>query len=179
MQRKQEAYHKKERDILSDKDRLYGAWYLFECQERGRESIRGLSPSDVEKEINRLLCEIEKQMDEKQQMQQEIAAEKRKLEELLSTCNGDYVITEEEQPFFFQPKDPVLVLAGDGVKRTFAFGEDGRFNQDGTMSCRTDKGRKLEACRDTSVKNRNQYMGTAMDNPFYGVEAFFPSNPYQ
>lgn len=83
-------------------------------------------------------------MDEKQQMQQEIAAEKRKLEELLSTCNGDYVITEEEQPFFFQPKDPVLVLAGDGVKRTFAFGEDGRFNQDGTMGCRTDIIQKLE-----------------------------------
>ncbi len=144
LQRKQEAYHKKEREILSDKDRLFGAWYIFAVQEKENESIIGLNPSDVEKEINRLLSEIERQTAEKQQMLHEIADAKRKLDELLGTCDGDYIIEEEKLPVFFQPKDPVLLLAGDGVKRSFAFGEDGRFNKDGTMSCRTDTIQKLK-----------------------------------
>ncbi len=36
---------------------------------------------------------------------------------------------------FFAPKDPVLLLFGEGIRRTYAFGEDGRFCADGTLFC--------------------------------------------
>lgn len=38
---------------------------------------------------------------------------------------------------FYIPKDPVILLSGQGVKRAYAFGEDGRFTQDGTVLCQT------------------------------------------
>lgn len=36
---------------------------------------------------------------------------------------------------FYTPKDPALMLFGSGLKRTYAFGEDGRFEKDNTLSC--------------------------------------------
>lgn len=36
---------------------------------------------------------------------------------------------------FYMPKDPALMLFGSGMKRTYAFGEDGRFENDNTLSC--------------------------------------------
>lgn len=55
--------------------------------------------------------------------------------------------------FFFAAKDPALLLSGEGVRRTFAFGEDGRFTPDGLLECQieavhTDIGREdfLEKC---------------------------------
>lgn len=36
---------------------------------------------------------------------------------------------------FFAAKDPAILLSGEGVHRTFAFGEDGRFTSDGALKC--------------------------------------------
>ncbi len=55
--------------------------------------------------------------------------------------------------FFFAAKDPAILLSGEGIRRTFAFGEDGRFTSDGLLECQTepvhtDMGREefLEKC---------------------------------
>lgn len=39
-----------------------------------------------------------------------------------------------EEPFYI-PKEPALLFCGDGVNRSYAFGENGRFTNDGTLSC--------------------------------------------
>lgn len=36
---------------------------------------------------------------------------------------------------FLAPKDPVLLLSGPGLKRSFAYGEDGRFTTNGSLFC--------------------------------------------
>ena len=36
---------------------------------------------------------------------------------------------------FLAPKDPVLLMSGPGLKRSFAYGEDGRFTTNGSLFC--------------------------------------------
>lgn len=36
---------------------------------------------------------------------------------------------------FLTPKDPVLLMSGPGLKRSFAYGEDGRFTTNGSLFC--------------------------------------------
>lgn len=43
-------------------------------------------------------------------------------------------VSVQEQAFY-TPKDPVVLLSGPGMRRSFAFGEDGRFTKDGTLLC--------------------------------------------
>jgi hypothetical protein len=38
---------------------------------------------------------------------------------------------------FFAAKDPVLLLSGPGIKRSFAYGEDGRFTANGFLPCQS------------------------------------------
>ncbi len=38
---------------------------------------------------------------------------------------------------FYTGKDPVVMLSGPGINRTYAFGEDGRFTNNGTLMCQT------------------------------------------
>ena len=46
------------------------------------------------------------------------------------------VLSRQSMPRFWRPNDPVLLLSGDGVERSFVHGADGRFAADGTLVCR-------------------------------------------
>ncbi len=39
---------------------------------------------------------------------------------------------------YYVPKEPALLLCGDGVKRSYAFGENGRYTGDGMLECQTE-----------------------------------------
>lgn len=45
---------------------------------------------------------------------------------------------ESGNEFFFAAADPAIMLSGEGINRTFAFGEDGRFTSNGTLKCQTE-----------------------------------------
>lgn len=47
---------------------------------------------------------------------------------------GHYETVQRALPRFFQPSDPVILV--QGAARSFKHGKDGRYNSDGTLSCR-------------------------------------------
>ena len=47
---------------------------------------------------------------------------------------GDLVLKSVPEPVFWRPSDPVLMI--QGVGRSYAHGEDGRYTQDGSLYCR-------------------------------------------
>ncbi len=47
---------------------------------------------------------------------------------------GHYETVQRARPRLFQPSDPVILI--QGAARSFRHGKDGRFNSDGTLSCR-------------------------------------------
>lgn len=52
-----------------------------------------------------------------------------------------------------QPVDPVLLFSGDGLKRSYAFGEDGRFSAKGRLLCRL-SGQYID-CLDIQIEGKN------------------------
>lgn len=132
-----EKLAEEKRRLTSLRKKLYTAWeqYMY-CYEDPSLTPKGVpSREEMLSEINRIARE-------------EIPARKTKVavqEKHLRTCRETFCqsagaaadIVETAAPPFYAPKDPVILLSGEGVKRAYAFGEDGRFSQDGTMLCQT------------------------------------------
>ena len=63
-----------------------------------------------------------------------------KLTALNNTFKSEDIKIEIEETAskpFYSPKDPALMLFGNGLKRKYAFGEDGSFEPDNTLFCNT------------------------------------------
>lgn len=110
------------------KDSLYSLWELYEeaGSERAKQ-IRGY--------MDPLAEEIGKQRRTIQTKLTEAEIKKNTLANLLVQMGGT-LEAEACEPFFRQG-DPAVMLFGEGMNRTYAFGEDGRFEEDGTLLCLT------------------------------------------
>lgn len=108
------------------KDSLYYLWELYEGADSKRaEQIKGyMAP---------LAGAVGKQREEIYTKLTEAEAKKDALEKLLAQI-GATLETQACEPFFRQG-DPALMFFGEGMDRTYAFGEDGRFEEDGTLLC--------------------------------------------
>ena len=63
-----------------------------------------------------------------------VTAQRDAAEQALRTDLGTLVLKQVPEPPFFRPNDPVLLI--QGVGRSYAHGEDGRFSADGGLYCR-------------------------------------------
>lgn len=119
---------KMRRMLEYQKDSLYSLWEL--CKGAGSkrsEQIRGY--------MDPLTEAIEKQRRTIDTGLTEAEAKKSALEKLLAKIDAT-LEAEACEPFFLQG-DPAVMLFGEGMNRTYAFGEDGRFEEDGTLLCLT------------------------------------------
>ncbi|MDE5716415.1 MAG: hypothetical protein K2I53_02145 [Lachnospiraceae bacterium] len=119
----------RQRRILEyQKDSLYCLWELYAGAGAKRsEQTRGYMA--VLKEA------IEKQRRTIADRLMEAETKKSALEKHLAQI-GATLETEACEPFF-RHGDPAVMLFGEGMNRTYAFGEDGRFEGDGTLLCLT------------------------------------------
>ncbi len=110
------------------KDSLYYLWELYEGAgtERAKQIMGYMDP---------LVTQIEALREEIYGKLTEAEEKKNALEKKLTRIGG--TLEEEACEPFFQPGDPALMLSGEGMNRTYAFGEDGRFEEDGTLLCLT------------------------------------------
>lgn len=119
---------KMRRMLEYQKDSLYCLWELYEgAGSKRSEQIRGY--------MDPLAEAIEKQRRTIDTRLTEAEAKKSVLEKLLAQI-GATLEAEACEPFFRQG-DPAVMLFGEGMNRTYAFGEDGRFEEDGTLLCLT------------------------------------------
>lgn len=73
---------------------------------------------DIENQISELSQEYEK-----------------KLKELSGILPAGASVEKNGNDFFFAPNEISVLFSGDGINRSFAFGEDGRFTSNGTLLC--------------------------------------------
>lgn len=110
------------------KDSLYYLWELYEgAGSKRAEQIRGYM-DPLKEAIGKQRRTIAARLTEAEE-------KKSALEEHLAQI-GATLEAEACEPFFRQG-DPAVMLFGEGMNRTYAFGEDGRFEEDGTLLCLT------------------------------------------
>ena len=119
---------KMRRTLEYKKKSLYYLWEIYEGASRNKqEEIKKFMVSLME-EISALRQQTSKAVT--------VREEKRNaLGKLLADQNGE-LQTASSEPFYL-PKDPALMLCGKGMERTYAFGEEGRFEKDHTLFCLT------------------------------------------
>lgn len=119
---------KMRRMLEYQKDSLYYLWELYmDAGPQREEEIKGY--------IAPLFQAINKRRTDIYDKLKEAEAGKGALEQLLAKIGGT-LEKEAGEPFFLQ-NDPTVMLFGEGMNRTYAFGEDGRFEEDGTLLCLT------------------------------------------
>lgn len=126
------------RRMTYTREKLFYSWeqYML-CYEDPRFTPKSIpAKAEMLREINRVCTEelgtLRRQISE---ASREVALCRTRLDVCLAERGQ---VTEIAPEPFYLPKDPVLLLSGPGVKRTYAFGEDGRFTADGTLLCQTD-----------------------------------------
>ena len=117
------------RRILEYKKKsLYSLWEMYMDAGSERAGHIAEQMETLMGEISRLRSDISARLSQ--------AKETRKIfEEALNTKHAELTATASEP--FYLPKDPVVMLFGSGMNRTYAFGEDGRFEEDNTLFCLT------------------------------------------
>lgn len=126
------------RMLLAKQKKLFHSWeqYML-CYEDPRTTPQGV-PSKAEmletilkictEEINELEGRIAEAENDAEEYRQE----------LMKLLGTEAELTETAAQPFYVPKDPVILLSGPGIKRAYAFGEDGRFSAEGVLNCQTE-----------------------------------------
>lgn len=122
------AVGKRRRMLEYKKNSLYALWEIYEG-----------AGSEKKKQLKEYLDSL---MDDIKSLREDICGRLHSLEEqkkafqaAICARNGELHVTSSEP--FYLPKDPAVMLFGDGMNRTYAFGEDGRFESDDTLYCMT------------------------------------------
>lgn len=147
-----ERLAEEKRKLVCLRKRLYTVWEQYmHCYE---------DPSCMPKEVpsrGEMLGEIRRIARQEIPAQKDMIADQ---EQCLCECQEAFCYVSGKRGHiqktagnpFYMPKDPVILLSGEGVKRAYAFGEDGRFTQDGTLQCQTETvhtnaaGEKILSC---------------------------------
>lgn len=133
-----ETLSRLKRELESARNRLFYAWeqYML-CYEDPRFLPKDApAKQEMLKEIHRIIKEDIKGLEERISAQEKIQS--RCSEGLEEALGENVAVTETPGGLFYVSKDPVLLFYGPGMKRAYAFGEDGRFTNDGTLACQTE-----------------------------------------
>lgn len=134
---RQRIINRLNRDRDSLKSELYAAWYksILNTEERYvSEASLNQQLTDLQKEIDSLTDQITASEDEKEKRPK--GAEWDQLQEKLDASLPGYNLQPLDEPRFWRPNDPVLLLAGQAFRRSSRHGEDGRYRSDDRLLCR-------------------------------------------
>ncbi len=133
----QREINRLKRERASTQSELYAAWYkkiLNAGEDAAREGVLNQRLADLRQEIGSLTAQIDALEDP--QEQRPSGAEWDELQEKLSSFLPELKLQQLDEPRFWRPNDPVVLLAGRAFQRAARHGEDGRFRSDGRLLCR-------------------------------------------
>ena len=125
----------RERDSV--KSELYAAWYkktLNAGQDPVREGVLTQRLSDLQQLINTLTARIAELADAQEVRPQ--GADWDQLQNKLAVFLPGWKLQKSDEPRFWRPNDPVVLLAGSAFQHSSRHGEDGRYRTDGRLLCR-------------------------------------------
>lgn len=127
------------RDYAAFQQRLYDTWYTYFLLYEDPYFLP-VGEGPAREEIYSLFQSLSVHLDEEQKRGQEISrkqeAAKDALEAALSGEYRAYHIESVPARSYKQCSSPVLLFSGDGLKRGFVYGEDGRFDSENKLVCR-------------------------------------------
>ncbi|MDR1689990.1 MAG: hypothetical protein LBS21_15495 [Clostridiales bacterium] len=114
------------RELEYNRNSLYYLWEIYEGASSAREKqiIEIINP--VISKITELRSLIYNKI-------ADAATKRGKFQVMLKEHKAELELLQA-QPFYY-PADPVVMLFGEGMNRTYAFGEDGRFEADDSLYC--------------------------------------------
>lgn len=116
-------FYKKQEVLSFWQDGAYAAWYSYMLRYEG-DDTPSPEKENMQKEIFRICREVIPQIEE------ETAQIEKEMGETLAALNKvlmgtGITVGEEPDEYYLEPKEPVLLLYGDGVKRNYAFADEG------------------------------------------------------
>lgn len=113
----------------SEKAKLSVLWeqYMLLYEDDGMQEVADIPSKDE------MLAEIRRVAGNIKNREEKIENEKKRIE----SCITETMTATGDVPYYV-PKEPALLLCGDGVKRSYAFGENGRYTSNGTLECQTE-----------------------------------------
>jgi len=116
----------------SARSQLYATWYKTALKPQRDAAADSLNQQlmDLQKEVENTTKEITRNETELK------AIEFSGLQEQLKVFLPGYKLQELEEPRFWRPNDPVVLLAGKAFQRSSRYGEDGRYRKDDRLLCR-------------------------------------------
>jgi hypothetical protein len=168
---------KRERDFR--KSELYAAWYKKVLNTQAKklpEGILNQRLEDCRLEIERLTGEIAPLEDNGNQRPK--GSEWGQLQESLDAFLPGWKIQQFDEPQFWRPNDPVVLLAGKAFQHSPRHGEDGRFRADGRLLCRLG-GQEIKGIKITIpfAKVRDVQFGPADVDRWCDSPAIFGNRP--
>lgn len=124
------------RELAYEQKRLYCVWeqYILLYEDESKETGERPGRNEMQDELENICSRIE-QMKEALLKKKEVYKSDMKALSVELT-DGTNLTRGGGQPFY-EPKEPVLLMSGPGILRSYAFGEDGRFTGDGTLLCQS------------------------------------------
>jgi len=137
LNKRQREINRLKREQDSAKSELYAIWYkkVLDAEDGAvREGVLNQRLTELQQQIDTLAAQI---------VQLEDAGEERprgvewdQLKAKLADFCPDWQLQKLDEPRFWRPNDPVVLLAGKPFQRSSRHGEDGRFRNDGQLLCR-------------------------------------------
>jgi hypothetical protein len=124
------------RKLYFERKKLFSAWEQYVLLYEDAAKLDNFNPSrEVMLEEIKNICEkIEKISDDVNAKSEEYEEKVKRFS--MKLPNG-VTCSKSAKEVFYAPKDPVLLMSGQGINRTYAYGEDGRFTYNGTLLCQT------------------------------------------
>lgn len=124
----------RKRKLVFSKETLFALWeqYILLYEEGGERREGYPSRQELLEEIRSAVRAVRELEEETCRAEREY---REKMDGLQQILPKGAACEKNGSEFFFAAKDPAILLSGEGVNRTFAFGEDGRFTSNGTLEC--------------------------------------------
>jgi hypothetical protein len=131
------AAYTAELDLLGLQTALYQTWYQKVAAESAYEPSP--TPAELTALITGTLIPLVEQAKEASE-QAYVAVDKHRTALEAELHGTGLVLQRQAMPRYWRPNNPVLLLSGPGVERSFVHGADGRHSADGTLVCRAPAG---------------------------------------
>ena len=126
---------KRKRDSL--RSELYATWYkrvLNTTEEKVSEDALTQRLANLQAEIQELTVAVAELEEEENQRPK--GTEWKEIQRQLTTFLPGWELQPFDEPEFWRPNDPVVLMAGEAFQRSHRHGEDGRYRSDGRLLCR-------------------------------------------
>ena len=132
---------KRERDSL--RSELYATWYkkVLNAKAAPREDALNQQLKDLQQEIDQInagiaALEVEDEIEKTATHKRPKGTEWETLHRQLDTFLPGWTLQRFDEPGFWRPNDPVVLLSGEAFRRSARHGEDGRYRSNGGLLCR-------------------------------------------